>query len=101
MGWGNVREGGGEDEQGLAEAQAALAAGEADAVAEELGDLRFAVVNLLRKNTLDAETVLAASTEKFIARFHEMERELKAAGQKLGELDLAAMDEVWNRVKRL
>ena len=65
-----------------------------------MGDLLFAVVNLVRKSKLDAETVLAAATEKFIARFHAMESELKAAGKELGSLDLAEMDEVWNRVKQ-
>ena len=40
-----------------------------------MGDLLFAVVNLVRKNKLDAETVLAAATEKFITRFHALERE--------------------------
>ena len=65
-----------------------------------MGDLLFAVVNLVRKNNFDAETVLAAATEKFIARFHLMESELQRTGQKLGEADLAALDEIWNRVKR-
>ena len=88
-------------EEELAEAKEALAAANPGAIADELGDLLFAVVNLVRKNKLEAETILAAATEKFIARFHRMERELKAAGQKLGEVDLAALDEVWNRVKRL
>ena len=70
-------------------------------MADELGDLLFAVVNLVRKNQLDAETVLAAATEKFIARFHALERELEKQGRKLGEADIAEMDEIWNRVKQL
>jgi hypothetical protein len=28
-----------------------------------------------------------------------MEDEMKATGQKLGEVDLAGLDEIWNRVK--
>ena len=70
------------------------------AIADEMGDLLFAVVNLVRKSKLDAETVLAAATEKFIARFHAMERELQKQGRQLGAVDLAEMDEVWERVKR-
>ncbi|CAN5447460.1 nucleoside triphosphate pyrophosphohydrolase [soil metagenome] len=85
----------------LAEAKAALAVQDPDAIADELGDLLFAVVNLVRKSKLEAETVLAGATEKFIERFHAMERELKAAGKELGNLDLAEMDAVWNRVKAL
>ncbi len=83
----------------LNEAKEAIASGDEQAIADEMGDLLFAVVNLVRKNRLEAETVLAAATEKFITRFHAMEEEMKASGRKLGEVDLAAMDEIWNRVK--
>ncbi|HEY1581945.1 MAG TPA: nucleoside triphosphate pyrophosphohydrolase [Chthoniobacterales bacterium] len=86
-------------EEELGEAKEALAAGDRKAMTDELGDLLFAVVNLVRKNKLDAETVLAAATEKFITRFHAMEQELERKGIKLGEADLAALDEIWNRVK--
>ena len=84
----------------LAETKEAIASGEEEAIADEVGDLLFAVVNLARKSGLDAETVLAAATEKFIARFHALERELQRQGGKLGEADLAALDEIWNRVKK-
>jgi MazG family protein len=83
----------------LGEAKEAIAAHEADAIANEMGDLLFAVVNLVRKNKLDAESVLAAATEKFIVRFHALERELQKQGRQLGTVDLAAMDEIWDRVK--
>jgi MazG family protein len=83
----------------LGETKEAIASQNADAMADELGDLLFAVVNLARKSQLDAETVLAAATEKFISRFHALERELQAQGKQLGAVDLAALDEIWNRVK--
>lgn len=85
----------------LGEAKDAIASGDPDTVADEIGDLLFAAVNLARKNKLDAEAVLAAATEKFIVRFHQMEASLNAAGTQLGEVDLAEMDAVWNRVKQL
>ncbi|MEO7167928.1 MAG: nucleoside triphosphate pyrophosphohydrolase [Spartobacteria bacterium] len=97
--WSELKEVVAKVDEELSEAKEALAAQGADAIADELGDLLFAVVNLIRKKKLDAETVLAAATEKFIKRFHAMEQELKAAGKELGSLDLAEMDEVWNRVK--
>lgn len=84
----------------LTETKEAIASQDAEAIADEVGDLLFAVVNLVRKNNLDAETVLAAATEKFISRFHAMESELKIDGRELGGLSLAEMDEVWNRVKQ-
>ena len=87
-------------EEELGEVKEAIASADATAAAGELGDLLFAVVNLVRKNGLDAETVLAAATEKFIARFHAMETEFKRQGRQLGEVDLATMDEVWESEKK-
>ena len=87
-------------EEELEETKDAISAQQPDAIADEIGDLLFAVVNLARKNNIDAEGALAASTEKFIARFHGVEKELKQRGKKLGESDLEEMDEIWNRLKR-
>ncbi len=98
--WSEIRDVVAKVEEELGEAKIAVAAKNPDAIAEELGDLLFAVVNLVRKNNLDAETVLAAATEKFIARFHALEGELKKQGRKLGEIDLAGLDEIWERLKR-
>lgn len=86
-------------EEELTETKEAMATGDRDALADELGDLLFAVVNLVRKSGLEAETVLAAATEKFVARFHAMERALEEQGKSLGKVDLAGLDEVWNQVK--
>ena len=86
-------------EEEFGETKEAIATQNPDAIADELGDLLFAVVNLVRKNKLEAETVLAAATEKFIARFHALERELEKQGRRLGEVDLAGLDEIWERVK--
>ena len=99
--WSEIREVVAKVEEELRETREAIAAQDPDAIAEEMGDLLFAVVNLVRKNKLDAETVLAAATEKFIARFHTLERELEKEGRKLGEVDLAGLDEIWNRVKNV
>ena len=69
-------------------------------VAEEIGDLLFAVVNLARKHQCDAELLLQSATEKFIKRFHQVEDALHAAGKTLGEADLAELDALWNAVKK-
>ncbi len=97
--WSEIKEVVAKVDEELAETKDAISSQNAEAMADEMGDLLFAVVNLVRKNKLDAETVLAAATEKFIRRFHAMERELQAQGRRLGEVDLTAMDEIWNRVK--
>lgn len=83
----------------LGETKEAISSQQSAAVGDEIGDLLFAVVNLARKSGLDAETVLAAATEKFISRFHAMEDELRSQGKQLGKVDLAEMDTVWNRLK--
>ena len=69
-------------------------------VEDETGDLLFAVVNLARKCKLDAESVLQAATDKFVARFNRLENELNARGKKLGDVDLAEMDAIWDQIKR-
>ena len=97
--WSELRDVVGKVDEELGETKEAIATQNPEAIAEEMGDLLFAVVNLVRKNKLDAETVLAAATEKFITRFHTLERELEKQGRKLGEVDLAGLDEIWNRVK--
>jgi MazG family protein len=70
------------------------------AIEEEIGDLLFAVVNLARKCKLDAESALQAATEKFVTRFNRLEDELQAQGKRLGDADLAELDEIWNKIKR-
>ena len=97
--WSEIKDVLAKVDEELAETKAALASQDSNTIAEELGDLLFAAVNLIRKSKLDAETVLAAATEKFIARFHALEREVRQQGRQLGEVDLAALDEIWDRVK--
>jgi MazG family protein len=81
------------------EAKEAIASQDQAAIADEIGDLLFAVVNLARKNRLDAETVLQAATDKFVLRFNKVEDELRGRGKKLGEAGLEELDEIWNGVK--
>ena len=68
-------------------------------IEEEVGDLLFAVVNFARKCKLDAETALQGATDKFVARFNRLEDELQSRGKKLGDVDLAELDKIWNQIK--
>ncbi|MEP6708536.1 MAG: nucleoside triphosphate pyrophosphohydrolase [Verrucomicrobiota bacterium] len=86
-------------EEEMRETKEAVASKNSAAIADEIGDLLFAVVNLARKNKLDAELVLQAATNKFVRRFNRLENELKAQDKELGEVDLAEMDAIWNAVK--
>ena len=74
-----------------AEVREALAAGDRTHVAEEIGDLLFAVANLARKLDHDPEALLRAATRKFAARFRAMEMRLAEAGTPVGG-DAATLD---------
>jgi MazG family protein len=77
-----------------------VAAATEHTIEDEISDLLFAVVNLARKCELDAESALQAATDKFVTRFNRLEDELQAQGKRLGDADLAELDEIWNRIKK-
>lgn len=63
---------------------------------EEFGDILFALVNLARRNNIDAEQALIRSNNKFMARFREME---KLTDKPLEELSFAEWDNLWKKAK--
>lgn len=81
----------------IAEVREALAAGDQRAVEAEVGDILFTAVNLARKLHVDAETSLAAATNRFITRFQAVEREL--GDRKMEGTPLAELDRIWDRIK--
>lgn len=83
-----------------AELEAAIATGDADKVADEMGDLLFVCVNLARFLKVDPEAALRACNRKFERRFGFIERALAAQGRRLEETSLAEMDALWNEAKR-
>jgi MazG family protein len=87
-------------EEELDETKSAVASAEARMIADEIGDLLFAVVNLARKCQFEAESLLQAATDKFVARFNEMEDRLHARGGKLGEAPLEELDAIWEEIKK-
>ena len=86
-------------EEELREIKEAIESQQQDSVAEELGDLLFAVVNVARKCNIDAESALQSATNKFVMRFNLLEDELKKRGMKLGDLELPEMDAIWEKIK--
>jgi len=87
-------------EEELGELKYAIESEDRQSTEDEIGDLLFAVVNLARKCKLDAETALQSATDKFVGRFNLLEDELRARGKKLGDVDLAELDAIWNEIKR-
>jgi len=79
---------------------AGSAGGAADArVAEELGDLLFAAVNVARLLGHDPESALKAANRKFRRRFRHIEERLRAGGRKPADATLAEMDALWEEAK--
>ena len=68
-------------------------------LAEEIGDLLFAVTNLTRKIGMDSESLLAAANQKFINRFNEVEKILEKQGTNVVEADIQCMEKAWDKVK--
>jgi ATP diphosphatase len=69
------------------------------AIAGEVGDLLFAVVNLARHLDADPEAVLRRTNLKFERRFAAIERALAARGKAPQQASLAEMDALWNEAK--
>ncbi|MDH2998602.1 nucleoside triphosphate pyrophosphohydrolase [Pasteurellaceae bacterium LFhippo2] len=70
-------------------------------IAEELGDLLFATVNLCRHHKIDAETSLRNANVKFENRFRKIEKTLIEQGKKFEECTLSELDFIWNEIKIL
>ena len=98
--WRELRDVMAKVEEELQETKNAVASAEARMIADEIGDLLFAVVNLARKCQLEAESLLQSATDKFVARFNEMEDRLRVRGGKLGEAGLEELDAIWEEIKK-
>ncbi|HEV7600499.1 MAG TPA: nucleoside triphosphate pyrophosphohydrolase [Bradyrhizobium sp.] len=81
------------------EIEAALDRGDAGELADETGDLLFALVNLARHVGADPDMALRGTNAKFERRFAYIERALAAQGRSLDSASLEEMDELWNRAK--
>jgi ATP diphosphatase len=69
-------------------------------LADEIGDVLFAVVNLTRHLEIDAETALGRTNGKFERRFRSMEAALGTEGRRLEDASLEEMEELWQRAKQ-
>jgi nucleoside triphosphate diphosphatase len=81
------------------ESALALGQGKPDRLAEEIGDLMFAVVNLARHAGADPETALRAANAKFERRFAAIERALAERGKSPRQSTLTEMDALWDAAK--
>ena len=93
--WDKVRE-------EILEVEAEMAAPQQDqaALAEELGDLMFALVNVVRKAGFQPETLLRSANQKFERRFRQVETIMATQAEPVGVATLAQMDAAWEQVKQ-
>jgi phosphoribosyl-ATP pyrophosphohydrolase len=87
-----------------AEVLEALADGDQQSIADELGDLLFAVVNVARHAGVEPESALRAAAQKFRRRFESVERLATERGIDLRSTSqqpdgLATLDALWDQVK--
>ena len=84
----------------LAEVEEAAAADAPDQVAEEIGDLLFAVANLARHLGVEPEAALSRANTKFSTRFGALERHFEQQGRALRDVSLEEMERQWSEIKR-
>lgn len=88
-------------EEEIGELREALAEGDGAAVADELGDLIFALVNIGRHVGADPEMALRGTNTKFRNRFSHIEESLAANGESLEAATLERMEELWQAAKTI
>lgn len=86
-------------EEELAEVREALTGGDPEAIADELGDLMFAAVNVCRHAKVDAESALRSANAKFERRFNYVESSLAEQGVAVKDATLEQMDSLWDDAK--
>ena len=67
---------------------------------QEFGDILFTLVNVARKEGIDAESALRSSCRKFRQRWSIMEQTANTHGQRLEELDVEQLESMWQEAKR-
>ncbi len=85
----------------LGEIERELAGDTTPALAREIGDLLFAVVNLSRHLGVDPERELRGASRRFRERFLHIERRLAERGRQPKDATLAEMDALWEEAKAL
>ena len=81
------------------ELEEAVAGGNREEIAEELGDLLFSAVNVSRFVKVDAEEALTRAADKFTARFTKVEQMAEARGIDMKEASIEELDKLWEEAK--
>ena len=85
----------------VAEIRQALISGESvERIAEEVGDLYFALVNFNRKMHIDSSQAFEAGVKKFERRFNALRQYVEQSGCQIDQLSDKELDDIWQQVKK-
>ncbi len=96
--WDNIDDVFAKVEEEVLEVKAELHHNES-ALAEELGDLMFAVVNLCRHAKQDPEALLRQANQKFSKRFNGVEAQVNHSDKSFQQHSLDELEAYWQQVK--
>lgn len=99
--WDTVEDVWAKVEEEIAEFKQACRSDDAQAKELEFGDVLFSLVNVARKEDIDAETALRATCRKFRERWAFMEGTAWGQGKRIEELDMDEMQQLWDQAKML
>jgi nucleoside triphosphate diphosphatase len=88
-----------DEEIGELRAETEASAPNRERIADEIGDLLFAVAQFARHVKVDAEAALRAANARFERRFRHVEQGLAAAGRAPGTASLDEMEALWQDAK--
>ncbi len=100
MDWADVREVLKKVREELEEAEAALAQGDNDALASEIGDMMLALANAPRFIGHNAEETLRRACDKFVGRFEAVERLASSRKLDLKQMSPSELEALWQEAKR-
>lgn len=85
----------------IAELRAAMTSAQPSEIADETGDVLFAIANLARHLGIDPERALHGSSDKFERRFGHIERQMRRRPGGFARASLDEMETLWNEAKAL
>ncbi len=99
--WDNVNPVVSKLKEELEEVENAIADKDPLAVAEEIGDLMFTVVNLARHVKVEPENALRKANRKFERRFRYIEEQLEKEHKNPRDVKSGILDEIWKQAKQV
>lgn len=74
---------------------------DSDKIEAEFGDMLFSIINAARLYKVNPDNALERTNQKFIYRFHYMEKKVKEQGRSLKDMTLEEMEVIWQEAKMM